>query len=148
MAPAISSKGQASTMSTARANTSIPITIGDTTVRIPHGVRATISTSDGLRINVVPTRTRTRQHHRPKASVSSMAAQLQRVESIVRNAGKMGATLNLICKTLQISYGSRDYWVVQYRIRQLLKSGRLVQLGSKGQAAAYHLSLTAAGEEG
>lgn len=134
-------------MSTARtAQAPIPIQIGDTTVRIPQGVRATISTSDGIRIAVVPTRTSTRQHHRPKASVPSMQAQLQRVESIVRNAGKMGATLSLICKSLGIEVGSRDYWIAQYRIRQLLKEGRLVQLGQRGQGVVYHLSLQA--EEG
>ena len=136
-------------MSTARANTtSVPITIGETTVRIPQGVRATISTSDGLRIAVVPTKTRTRtQPKRPKASVSSIQAQLQRVESIVAGAGRMGATLALISRSLGIEYGSRDYWTLQYRLRCLLKEGRLVQIGSKGQGCTYHLGLSATAEE-
>lgn len=136
-------------MSTARANTSVPITIGETTVRIPAGIKATISTSDGLRINVVPTRTRRPQARRPKASVSSIQAQLQRVESIVQGAGRMGASLNLISRSLGIEYGSRDYWTLQFRVRTLVKSGRLVQIGSKGQGCTYHLGLSAsAGEEG
>mgnify|MGYP003595057968 CR=1 FL=1 len=143
-------KGQAKHMSTAPAkNNPIPIQIGDTVVRLPTGIKATISTSDGLRINVVPTRTTRRtQARRPKASVSSIQAQLQRVESIVQGAGRMGAQLDLIRRSLGIEVHSRDYWTLQYRLRCLCKSGRLVQIGSKGQGCTYHLGLSATGEEG
>lgn len=117
------------------------IIVNSTPIQLPPDRVTVVTTRDGTRIRVEPApASASDPPPRLKRSHREVAEEVDQLLRLIRSSGRMGASMDLIRRTLGVALYSREYHRLNQRLHRLVKAGKLVATGARAHQT-YHPAL-------